>query len=115
MKYINSYKFKNLFDQIISGDYQELTDDVWDALEWDGWIDDASRLHHGKKGEDREDYEFIELDIPEADEFGLATKDEKVLDKYNDFDIELKDKLYDKGYLDLIDYEEGKVRIVKIK
>jgi len=115
MKYINSYKFKNLFDQILTGGYQELTNDVWDSLQWDGWIDDASRLHHGKRGEKREDYEFIELDIPEADEFGLATNDEEIIEKYNEFDIELKDKLYDKGYLDIIDYDEGKVRIVKIK
>lgn len=115
MKYIKSYKFKNLFDQIISGNYQELTDDIWEALEWDGWIDDASRLHYGKKGDKREDYEFIELDIPETDEFGLATKDDDAINKYNEFDIELKEKLYDKGYLDLINYDEGKVRIVKIK
>ena len=115
MKYINSYKFKNLFDQIINNEYQELNDDVWDALEWDGWVDDASRLGHGEKGYKREDYEYIELEISEEDEFGLATGDEKTIDKYNDFDIELKEKIYDKGYLDLINYDEGKVFIVKIK
>jgi len=76
-----------------------------------GWIDDASRLNHGKTGYKKEDYEFIELDISEIDEFGLATKDESTIEKYNDFDIELKEKIYDDGYLDLIDYDEGKVRI----
>jgi len=81
----------------------------------DGWIDDASRLHHGKKGDKKEDYEFIELNLPESDEFGLTTNDEEFVNKYNEFDIELKEQLYDKGYLDLIDYEGGKVYIVKIK
>jgi hypothetical protein len=115
MRYLNSYKFKNLFDQILNTDYQDLTDTIWEFVLDDGWVDDASRLGHGEKGYKKDDYEYIELDIPEPDEFGLATMDEETIEKYNEFDIELKDKLYDKGYLDLIDYDEGKIYIVKIK
>ena len=115
MKYINSYKFKNIFDQIINGEFQELNDDIWESLEYDGWVDDGSRLGYGERGYDKSEYEYIEIDIPEEDEFGLVTGDENTIEKYNDFDIELKEKLYDKGYLDIIDYDEGKLFIVKIK
>lgn len=115
MKYINSYRFKKLFDQIINTEYKDLYDDLWNSLKIDGWIDDASRKGHGEYGYKKDDYEYIELEIPEIDEFGLATGDDKTIEKYNDFDIELKDKIYDNGYLDLIDYDEGIVYIIKIK
>jgi hypothetical protein len=58
MKYINSYKFKNLFEQIISSNYQELNDDIWNSIQREGWIDDASRKDHGESGYKKEDYEY---------------------------------------------------------
>lgn len=115
MKYINSFKFKNLFEQILNSDYNDLNDYLWELLKEEGWIDDASRKNHGISGYKISDYEFIELKIPEFDEFGLITFDDDIIEKYNEFDIELKEKLYDKGYNDFIDYENGKVYIIKLK
>jgi len=115
MKHIDSYKFKDIFDQIKDGDFKDLNNDIWESLEYDGWIDDASRVGYGKYGLDKEDYEYIEIDIPEEDEFGLITLDDNIIEKYNDFDIEFKDKYYNKGYLDLVNYDEGKLFIVRLK
>lgn len=115
MKHIKDYKFKKLFDQIESKSFADINDSLWEMIKWDGWINDKSRYKSDEKGYKKDDYEYIELDIPEIDEFGLVTADDKTIDKYNEFDIQLKDRYYKKGYIDFIDYDNGKVYVVRIK
>ena len=101
------FEFKNLFNQIQNGNYQPISDDVWGSLEIDGFPEEVNDF-------DLKHYEMLDLEIPIDDEIGLAEFNDNVVNKYNNFDIELKNSGWlEKGYLDLIDYEAGKIFIIK--
>ena len=54
---------------------------------------------------------FIELDVTPADRLGLQQADEQTLEKFNEFDIYLKNT-YKLKYIDMIDYQKGSLKII---
>ena len=99
------YEFKDLFNQIKTGKFIPLSDEVFESLEWDGWMDE-------KNDNNRKHYRMLELSIPQQDSMDLIQLDDEIVNKYNEFDIELKSRLGD-NFLDLINYDEGKIFIVR--
>lgn len=99
------YEFKDLFNQIKTGKFIPLTDEVFESLEWDGWMDE-------RNDNNRKHYRMLELSIPQKDELALIQLNDDVINKYNEFDIELKSKFGD-SFIDLINYDEGKIFIVR--
>ncbi len=111
MKTLNSYDFDKSFDQIENGEYLKLTDDLWKSLNSDEWKD-VNPLGDFMKNTDRKNLRYIELPITKIDRFGLVSMDDTVNNKYLNFRKILFDK-YDGKFLDLIDYHDGNVYIIK--
>lgn len=111
MKKLINYDFTNLYSQIDNGKYLRLIDDLWDSLNSEEWKD-VNPLKDFMKNTDRGDLRYIQLNISKLDRFGLSSMDENVNDKYMIFRTELNDK-YKGKYLDIIDYKEGKIYIIK--
>jgi hypothetical protein len=57
-------------------------------------------------------WEFAFLNIGNNDLLGLKNLESETIDKFNLFDIKLKE-LYNMKYYDLIEYEEGTICIVR--
>lgn len=103
--------FEDFFNQIKNSEYKPISDDIWDIInDCEGFTEEVNNF----EGDfNREHYSMTELEIPIEDKIGLQKFDNETIDKYNDFDIELKEKGYYPNYIDLIDYDKGKIVIVK--
>ena len=99
-------EFADLLSQVDEkGKYKPLTDEVWDAIQEEGY-DEELDLY------DPEDFEYMELKIPPEDVEALKAYSDEALEKYNRFDIELKEKY--ENHIDLIDYDNGVVKVVRV-
>ena len=98
----------NEYVEIIpSLNYQPVNDNEWEIIdEWEG-ITELFDIY------DRENYLIAELPIIDEDSNELKQQTDNILNKFNNFDIKLKNK-YNMKYIDLIDYQNGIVKIVKI-
>ena len=98
-------EFTNLLSQVEEkGKYKPLTDEVWEVIQDEGY-DEELELY------DPEDFQYMELDIPPEDVEALKAFSDEALEKYNRFDIELKEKY--ENHIDLIDYDNGVVKVVR--
>ena len=100
-------EFADLLSQVDDdekGKYKPLTDKVWDAIQDEGYNEELELYNP-------EDFEYMELDIPPEDVEALKAFSDEALEKYNRFDIELKEKY--KNHIDLIDYDNGVVKVVR--
>lgn len=105
---IESLGFENYFDQITNGNFIRINNKIWSNIKEDGFDEEMD-------DNNKENYSYIVLNIPIEDQDGLKNYNNDIIDKWNEFDIMLKEKkkLYDKGYLDMIDYDNGKIYIIK--
>jgi hypothetical protein len=87
--------------------YKEITNEIWNTILSEG-------LNIEKMAYDKNDWEYANLPISETDKNGLKKFNKEVVEEYNNFDIQLKE-MYHMRYVDLIDYNKGIVRIVKVK
>lgn len=109
----NDHSFQKYYYQIINSGFEPLSDELWDGLLMDGFPEEVNNY----QGDfNQNNYEYIKLDISEEDKDGLKNGSDQIVDKYNDFDIWLKEeqKLYPK-FLDFVDYEKGEVYIINHK
>ena len=99
-------EFTDLLSQVRAGEYEPLTDEVWEVIQDEGY-DEELELYNP------EDFEFMVLTIPPEDVEALKSFSEEALEKYNRLDIELKEKY--ENHIDLIDYDNGVVKVVRAR
>ena len=88
--------------------YNSVDDETWEIIdEWEGLTEEFDVY-------DRNKWVMAELPITDEDSNELKQETENIQEKFNQFDIMLKNK-YNMKYIDLIDYKNGIVKIVTIK
>jgi hypothetical protein len=87
--------------------FKEITNEIWDAIKDEG-LDKEKRAYR------KINWEYTILPISKRDKDGLKNFRRTTIEKFNNFDINLKG-LYYMNYIDLIDYDKGIVRIVTVK
>jgi len=101
--------------QVKNKQYEPLLEFLYNEISEEGFLDELREYYN--KSYTIKDFEYIDLEISEEDKEGLMDFDDTIIDKFNDFDIALKD--LDKGtyprVVDFIDYDRGKVVVVKLK
>lgn len=116
----NITEFKSYWEDINNQDnWIAISDNLYDLIEEDGWVqeltDDISDdIYEETRNEIKNRFTYFILNIPEEDSKGLMDAEEEILEKYNDFDIELKsDQEYPFTTIDYIDYDDGIVYIFR--
>lgn len=100
-------------NQVEYGDYEELTQKLYDFIYIEGWL--VSIEDEFDEEYDREDFEYLTLNLSDEDRNGLKNMDEYVLEKFNSFDMKLKERgEYPYDTLDFIDYDNGIVYIIRM-
>ena len=97
-------EFTDLLSQVRAGEYEPLTDEVWEVIQDEGYNEELELYNP-------EDFEYMVLTIPPEDVEALKAFSAEALEKYNRFDIELKEKY--ENHIDLIDYDNGVVKVVR--
>jgi len=105
-EYLNESEFADALSQVETNQYRDLTPDVWETIQDEGY-DEELEL------DSPEYFEYTTLTIPPEDVGALKTFKDEALEKYNRFDIELKEKY--ENHIDLIDYDNGIIKIVRVK
>ena len=105
-KYLNESEFSGVLSQVETNQYENLTPDVWETIQDEGY-DEELELYNP------EDFEYTVLSLPPEDTEPLKAYAEEALEKWNRFDIELKEKY--KNHIDLIDYDNGIIKIVRVR
>ena len=116
MKYLQKFEEmnKDYLTYSFTQEYEDLTDDLWEGIQEEGFVDDLIDFY-GETYE-QEDFEYIILNISDEDKNGLISGDNNTLDKFNDFDLELK-KEQEPDYptmVDFIDYDNGLVYVIRL-
>lgn len=94
-------------------DYDYLDSDLFDMISNEGWLEQLEEESDSEFIED--DFEYIELKLTKYDKDGLINMEEETLEKFNDFDIQLKiESEYPHDTLDFIDYDKGIVYIIRL-
>ena len=97
--------------QIEEESWTPLTDDLWNDILEEGWIEDLEYVYDEIN---KEDIVYKKLDLVDEDKQGLIDFDDDIVNDFNEFDIELKNKgKYPFNMIDMIDYEKGIVYILK--
>lgn len=100
-------------EQINSGEYSEATNELYDFISTEGWLSELEEFYNTDYSV--EDFEYLILDISDKDRNGLIHMDESVVNKFNDLDIKIKEiTSYPYDVLDFIDYDKGKVYIIRL-
>ena len=101
-------EFTDLLSQVRDGEYELLTptDEVWEVIQDEGYNEELELYNP-------EDFEYMVLTIPPEDVEALKAFSDEALEKYNRFDIELKEKY--ENHIDLIDYDNGVVKVVRAR
>ena len=100
-------------NQVEYGDYEELTQELYDLISMEGWL--VSIEDEFNEEYDREDFEYLTLNLSDEDRNGLITMNEDVVEKFNSFDMKLKERgEYPYDTLDFIDYDNGIVYIIRM-
>jgi len=109
----NNKTIQDYLKQVEYGDYEELTTELYDLISMEGWL--VSIEDEFGEEYEQEDFEYLKLDLSEKDKLGLINMDEDVVEKFNDFDMELKKTgEYPYDTLDFIDYDNGIVYIIRL-
>jgi hypothetical protein len=100
-------------NQLNSNEYLKLTKKLFNDIEDEGWLEQLEEFYNKKF--DVNNFKYMMLKLTDNDKQGLINFDDDTIEKFNDFDIKLKsmDK-YPYNKLDLIDYDNGIVFIVKL-
>lgn len=75
--------YVDLLKQIKEKEYKPLRFTIYNYIEDDGYVSEISALK-GKKYE-IEDFEYVSLDIPEADKIAIKSENTNVLNRYYSF------------------------------
>jgi len=113
--YSNESDIKKYLEQVKNeNNYIKITSQLFDEILDEGFVDDLEEINNKKYTIN--DFVYFELKISETDKKGLINFDDIILNKFNDFDWELKE--LQEGYptiVDFIDYDNGKIFIIKLK
>ena len=93
-------------NQIESLEFQEISPDTWQTIQIEG-IDTEFNLLNQKY------FQESILKISLSDKKGLSDFKDEIIEKFNAFDWELKER-FSMKYIDLIEYSLGIVKIIKI-
>ncbi len=105
--YVKCKKLKESYiSQIPKLTFKPVSDSVWETIQDEGLDEEQNKPN-------RQSWEMAELKVSTNDQKMLKGFDDDTLEKFNDFDIKLKDK-YKLKYIDLIDYDKGKITIVRV-
>jgi hypothetical protein len=94
----------NYLNQLENAQWQPITDQIWDTIQIEGLDEEFNQ--------DRTAWSFISLNVSQQDSDELRAYDPVAIDEWNGFDISLKEK-FNLQMIDLIDYANGSVIIVK--
>lgn len=102
-------------NQITDNKFQPITKKLYRDLKDEGYVEDLEQFY--ETSFDIRDFEVYKLEITDEDKIGLQSYEDEILEKFNDFDIQLKtmDKNTYPRIVDFIDYDSGSVYIIKLK
>ena len=89
--------------QIEKKKFAPITASVWNTALYEGLDEEW--------GVEKKDLEYMVLTIPKEDKEGLKKFSEPIIEKYNSFDIWLKNNF--KNHIDFIDYDNGEIKIIR--
>jgi len=95
----------SLLQKVPTLPYAKVTNKVWNTIQDEG-LDEEFEVS-------RQDLSYADLPLSEDIQSGLKQLDDQVVERFNAFDIALKEK-YGKKYTDFIDYDLGRVLIVRV-
>jgi len=113
-QFINeSLTVDDYINQLNTNEYINITNKLFNDIEDEGWLEQLEDFYNRRF--DKTNFKYMTLKLTDNDKQGLINFDDDVIEKFNDFDIKLKsmDK-YPFKKLDLIDYDNGVVFIVKL-
>ena len=115
-KIFESYEsnIENYIKQTVIGEYNELTEDLYSIICEEGFVSDLEEINEQEY--DINDFEYLTLNLIDEDKHGLIDFDDKIVDKFNDFDFRLKESQMPDypSTVDFIDYEKGIVYIIRL-
>ncbi len=111
IKYFENYDSTDYLNQVETNSYIKITRHLYEFVSDEGFVDELE--NHFKKEFDQSDFEYTELNLSTDDKTGLINFDENVINKFNEFDIQLKEKYYP-TICDFINYDKGEVYIIKL-
>jgi hypothetical protein len=93
--------------------WNPISDELFNQLLDEGWIDDLEYVYDDVT---KDNISVKELELIDEDKNGLISFDEDVINDFNELDIEIKDgQGYPYNMIDMIDYDNGIVYILKYK
>jgi len=99
--------------QLNTNEYLSLTNKLFSCIEEEGWLEQLEEFYNREF--DKTNFKYMTLKLTDNDKQGLINFNDDVIEKFNDFDINLKSiDNYPYNKLDLIDYDNGIVFIVKL-
>ncbi len=110
---IEEKSISQYLNDIEYGDYNELTNDLFEFISNEGWLESIEEEYDMEY--EKSDFEYLILNISNVDKKGLINSDDYVLDKFNELDIKIKEGgEYPYDTLDFIDYDNGIVYIIRL-
>lgn len=94
-------------DQIDKLDFQKVSNNTFETIRYEG-LDEESGIF------EQDSWVEAELKVTDHDIVGLKEMNQYSVEKFNYFDILLKD-LHNNKLVDLIDYDSGTIKIIKTK
>jgi hypothetical protein len=98
-------QFDYYFNQIKKTKFRQVPMSIFRTIQYEGLDEETGKLS-------MTDWNYIELKLKKEDKEGLMNMKRQTIEEFNRFDIALKDK-YRLGLIDLIDYEHGRIFIVR--
>jgi hypothetical protein len=100
-------------NQLNTNEYLCLTNKLFNDIKEEGWLEQLKEFYNREF--DKTNFKYMTLKLTDNDKQGLINFNDDVIEKFNDFDINLKSNdNYPYNKLDLIDYDNGIVFIVKL-
>ena len=107
---VRKYYWMQINDE---NNWNPITDKMFDDLCDEGWIEDLEYVYDDIT---KDNIIVKELELIDEDKIGKIFFNDDVINDFNELDIEIKDKeKYPFNMIDMIDYENGKVYILKYK
>jgi hypothetical protein len=86
--------------------FKPITDEIWEQLKIEGLTEEFSNQ--------KKDWRFAILPISKFDKEGLKKFDENIVNKFANWDYDIKEK-YNMKYIDLINYKKGEIIVLRRK
>lgn len=112
---LENYKSVNDYieDDVDYGAYDELTEELYKMISEEGWLEQLQDEYEEEYS--IEDFEYTTLQLTDEDTEGLINMDNNIVDKFNEFDVKLKEsQLYPYDTNDFIDYDKGIVYVINL-